>query len=295
MKSSYIPDILRQKTWKKKAHLAQISFELLQKQASKMFLSLETGYSRSKGLTIKKKFKKNRWKKNKDFPEQGGGSSLILRGELFEKVGVNFSSVYGKFPSNFKNNIKGASKDPRFFATGISIVAHMKSPFIPAAHFNSRFIATKDCWFGGGMDFTPTYRELMIRRSIHKKIKAYCDQCNPLYYRKFSKWCEEYFYLNHRAEERGVGGIFFDYLQDNWDNNFSFTQGSGQLFLSLVKNLISKNINKKWNNKQREKLLKKRGRYVEFNLLYDRGTTFGLKTGGNTEAILMSLPPSVKW
>ena len=145
------------------------------------------------------------------------------------------------------------------------------------------------------MDFTPTYRELMIRKSIHKKIKAYCDQCNPKYYRKFSKWCEEYFYLNHRAEERGIGGIFFDYLQDDWDNNFSFTQGSGQLFLSLVKDLISKNINKKWNYKQREKLLKKRGRYVEFNLLYDRGTTFGLKTGGNTEAILMSLPPSVKW
>ena len=218
-----------------------------------------------------------------------------MKGNLFEKVGVNISTVSGQFPNDFKDKIKGAANDPRFFATGISVVAHMFSPFIPAAHFNSRFIVTKDAWFGGGCDLTPTYNEKKVKNQFHKSLKSFCDKYDKNYYKKFSKWCSEYFFLKHRNEERGIGGIFFDYLNAKSVKNFNFTVETGNFFCSFLRDIIIKNQYKVWNSKHREKLFYKRGRYVEFNLLYDKGTTFGLKTNGEVDAILMSMPPVASW
>ena len=218
-----------------------------------------------------------------------------MKGNLFEKVGVNISTVSGQFPNDFKDKIKGAVNDPRFFATGISVVAHMFSPFIPAAHFNSRFIITKDAWFGGGCDLTPTYNEKKVKNEFHRSLKKFCDTYDKTYYKKFSNWCSEYFFLKHRNEERGVGGIFFDYLDAKSINNFNFTLETGNFFCTFFKDIIKKNQSKTWSSKNREKLFKKRSRYAEFNLLYDKGTTFGLKTNGNVDAILMSMPPLASW
>ena len=293
MKKEYLPTLLRKDVWKKRAKLAESSFTRLKNNICKDFLKLENIYNEKKGFK-KKSFKKKKWFKDncKDF---GGGESSILAGNLFEKVGVNISSVAGVFPDDFKKNIKGASKDPRFFATGISVVSHMRSPIIPAAHFNSRFIVTKDNWFGGGCDLTPTLQVNKIRKKFHKNLQIICNQYDNSYYDNFSQECKKYFFLEHRNEERGVGGIFFDYLEKNWEKDFEFVKDSGTFFLNFYTKLISNDLFKPWTKAQRKKLLLKRGRYVEFNLLYDKGTTFGLKTGGNTEAILMSMPPKVLW
>jgi len=218
-----------------------------------------------------------------------------LRGNVFEKVGVNISTVHGLFSEEFRQKIPGAEEDPKFFATGISIVAHMASPLVPAMHFNTRFINTKQEWFGGGGDLTPMIEDAESTRQFHEALKDACDQHNPHYYAKFKKQCDEYFYLKHRKEPRGVGGIFYDYLDSNFEDDFAFTQDVGKSILEVYPKIVRNKMYLPWTKDQREEQLVKRGRYVEFNLLYDRGTTFGLATGGNVEAILMSMPPEVKW
>tara|TARA_A100001234_G_scaffold171706_1_gene153071 strand:+ start:33 stop:917 length:885 start_codon:yes stop_codon:yes gene_type:complete len=293
MKKKYLPPLLNKKIWKERSQVSEKWFIHLRDSFCSEFLKLENVYNHEKGYQ-KNTFKQKRWKKDNS-EGFGGGVSNILQGNLFEKVGVNISSVCGVFPEDFKNKIKGANKDPRFFATGISIVAHMKSPFIPAAHFNSRFIVTKNAWFGGGCDLTPTYDSSIIRKDFHSNLKSFCNKYNSKYYNNYSEMCKNYFFLKHRNEERGIGGIFFDYLQSDWKQDFQFVKGTGLFFLNYLKAMIEKRKSKSWTKLQRKKLLLKRGKYVEFNLLYDRGTTFGLRTGGNTDAILMSMPPKVLW
>ena len=241
------------------------------------------------------KFKSTSWKRNTKKDEGGGEYRILTNGKIFEKVGVNYSKVYGKFPKKFQKNILGAEKDPSFWASGISIVMHMQNPHIPAMHFNTRFICTKKNWFGGGMDVTPAIKDMSEKNNFHKKLKLMCDQHDKKYYAKYKKWCDEYFYLPHRGEARGIGGIFFDYKKDNFEKDFKFVRDVGVTFQMLFNNIIRKKISKKWTLKEKEKQYIKRGRYAEFNLLYDRGTKFGLQTGGNVEGILMSLPPIAKW
>ena len=243
----------------------------------------------------KKKFISNHWEKNKKKDEGGGEYRILENGKVFEKVGVNFSEVYGKFSKEFRKKIPGANSDPNFWASGISIVMHMQNPHVPAMHFNTRYIYTSFGWFGGGMDVTPSIEDKKLKNWFHKELKLTCDRHNKSYYKKYKKNCDEYFYLPHRKETRGIGGIFFDYKKENWEKDFSFVRDVGLTFKKISKEIINKKNNKKWNNKEKEIQYLKRGRYVEFNLLYDRGTRFGLQTGGNTNAILMSLPPMAKW
>ena len=269
-----------------KKDLASNWFKLLQNAICNDIIKLEKN---------KLKFTSTTWKKNRYKEEGGGEYKIIKNGKIFEKVGVNFSKVFGKFPKKFQNKILGANKDPKFWATGISVVMHMKNPHIPAMHFNTRFICTTQNWFGGGMDVTPSIRDIGERKDFHKNLKSMCDRHNKNYYKKYKKWCDEYFYLPHRNEARGIGGIFFDYKKDNFEKDFNFVRDVGVTFQMLFNNIIEKKMKKKWTLKDKEKQYIKRGRYAEFNLLYDRGTKFGLQTGGNIEGILMSLPPIAKW
>jgi len=259
-------------------------FNYLQSQICREFEFLEEG---------KKKFTKRDWYKNKK--EEGGGTSyLMLNGNLFEKVGVNKSTVSGKFKKKFRSKILGASRDGKYWASGVSVVAHMKNPKIPAIHFNTRFIVTSKEWFGGGMDVTPSYQDKKEKLYVHNELKKICLK-NKKNYNNYKKKCDEYFYLPHRNEPRGIGGIFFDYETKNWNKNFKFIRDLGLAFINISKEIIKRKKNLKWTKKDKNKQLLKRGRYVEFNLLYDRGTKFGLNTGGNTESILMSLPPQANW
>ena len=243
----------------------------------------------------KKKFTSSNWKRNKKKDEGGGEYRILENGKVFEKVGVNFSEVSGKFSKEFRKKIPGTNSNPNFWASGISIVMHMKNPHVPAMHFNTRYIYTSFGWFGGGMDVTPSFEDKKIKNWFHKELKLTCDRHNKNFYTKYKKNCDEYFYLPHREETRGIGGIFFDYKKENWEKDFSFVRDVGLTFKRIFREIINKKKNKKWNNKEKEIQYFKRGRYVEFNLLYDRGTRFGLQTGGNTNAILMSLPPIAKW
>ena len=241
------------------------------------------------------KFNTTRWKRNSK-KDEGGGEYRILRdGKVFDKVGVNFSKVYGEFPKKFQKKIPGANKDPRFWASGISVVMHMKNPLIPAMHFNTRYISTTQQWFGGGMDVTPSKKDDFEKKDFHDTLKKMCDHHNKYYYKKYKKWCDEYFYLPHRKEKRGIGGIFFDYKKDNFEKDFKFVRDVGITFQFIFNKIIRRKIKKKRTLKDKVKQYFKRGRYTEFNLLYDRGTNFGLQTGGNVEGILMSLPPIAKW
>ena len=240
-------------------------------------------------------FKSTRWKKNKKKDEGGGEFRILKDGKIFDKVGVNYSKVYGKFPKNFQKKILGAKKNPSFWASGISVVMHMKNPHIPAMHFNTRYICTTQDWFGGGIDVTPSIKDENEKKEFHKTLKKMCERHNKNYYTKYKKWCDEYFYLPHRKETRGIGGIFFDYKKNNFEKDFKFTRDIGITFQSIFEKIIRKKIKKKWTYKEKEMQYLKRGRYVEFNLLYDRGTKFGLQTGGNIDGILMSLPPLAKW
>ena len=259
-------------------------FSYLQSQICKEFEYLEGN---------KIKFIKRNWNKNKK-NEGGGTSFLLLKGKIFDKVGVNKSTVSGIFPKRFRSQILGAEKKGKYWASGVSVVAHMRNPKIPAIHFNTRFIVTSKEWFGGGMDATPSYDDIKEKKMIHDELKRVCAQ-NKKNYKKYKKWCDEYFYLPHRGEARGIGGIFFDYETKDWIKNFKFVRELGLSFINISKKIISRKENLKWSRKEKEKQLFKRGRYVEFNLLYDRGTKFGLNSGGNIDSILMSLPPEAKW
>lgn len=237
-------------------------------------------------------FERTQWKR----PGGGGGEMSIMRGRVFEKVGVNISTVHGSFSEEFRNKIPGTEKDGTFWASGISLVAHLCSPLVPAVHMNTRYIVTGKEWFGGGADLTPMFENEADTTRFHAALQEACDRHDPNYYTKFKQQCDEYFYLPHRQESRGVGGIFYDYLESgNWENDFAFTQDIGKAFLDIYPSLVRQHMHKSWTKEEREHQLVKRGRYVEFNLLHDRGTKFGLQTNGNTEAILMSLPPEAKW
>ena len=241
------------------------------------------------------KFEITSWKRNYKKDEGGGEYRILRNGKVFDKVGVNFSKVYGKFPKKFQKNIPGAQKDPRFWASGVSVVMHLKNPLIPAMHFNTRYISTTHDWFGGGMDVTPSKADNVEKKEFHKTLKKMCNRHNKSYYKIYKKWCDEYFYLPHRREPRGIGGIFFDYKKENFEKDFKFVRDVGITFELIFNQIIQRKMKKKWTSKDKEIQYIKRGRYTEFNLLYDRGTKFGLQTGGNTEGILMSLPPLAKW
>ena len=241
------------------------------------------------------KFEITSWKRNYKKDEGGGEYRILRNGKVFDKVGVNFSKVYGKFPKKFQKNIPGAQKDPRFWASGISVVMHLKNPLIPAMHFNTRYISTTHDWFGGGMDVTPSKADNVEKKEFHRILKKMCNRHNKSYYKIYKKWCDEYFYLPHRREPRGIGGIFFDYKKENFEKDFKFVRDVGITFELIFNQIIQRKMKKKWTSKDKEIQYIKRGRYAEFNLLHDRGTKFGLQTGGNTEGILMSLPPLAKW
>ena len=240
-------------------------------------------------------FKSKKWIRNKKKNEGGGESKLLENGKVFDRVGVNYSEVYGKFPNEFKGKIPGITRNTNFWASGISIVMHMRNPHVPAMHFNTRYINTSQNWFGGGMDVTPCLVDNKEKRYVHNKLKKMCDIHSKKYYPKYKKWCDKYFYLPHRNEARGIGGIFFDYKMDDWEKDFLFVKDVGTTFAYLLKTIVGKKMFFKWKKKEKEIQLLKRGRYVEFNLLYDRGTKFGLNSGGNPKAILMSMPPTAKW
>ncbi len=277
-----------------KKKLASTWFFLLQQMFFYEFEKLEIDYAKKIGKKPKL-FEKKTWKKSKFKKEGGGAYAVIKDGFIFDSLGVNFSEVSGKFDNKFKSQILGTERNSSYWASGISIVAHMKNPNIPAMHFNTRFIVTSKNWFGGGMDVTPSEKDKKEEKLFHKKIKSMCNKHNKRYYKKYKKWCDEYFYLPHRKERRGIGGIFFDNKSNDWEKDFSFVKDVGLCFLDCVKTIIKNKMYKKWNLKKKETQLLKRGRYAEFNLLYDKGTKFGLNTGGNVEAILMSLPPLAKW
>jgi len=268
-------------------------FYILQQIFCNEFEKIENEFGKNVGKKPKH-FKMKSWSKSQKKNEGGGIYGIIKNGLVFDSVGVNYSEVKGKFDKKLRSQIMGANKNPNYWASGISIVAHMKNPKIPAMHFNTRFIVTSNSWFGGGIDATPSFKDENEKNIFHNRIKTMCKKHNSNYL-KYKKWCDNYFYLPHRGETRGIGGIFFDYKKGNWEKNFSFVRDVGLCFLEYTKYIIEKKMYNKWTKKQKNDQLIKRSRYIEFNLLYDRGTRFGLSTGGNVDAILMSLPPSAKW
>lgn len=247
------------------------------------------------------RFDRTIWKRGDGAEDLGGGEMSMLHGTVFEKAGVHISTVYGEFSEQFRSQIEGAADDPRFWASGISVIAHPRNPHAPTAHMNTRMVVTTKGWFGGGGDLTPMLKtqrhaDHPDTQDFHKAYKSACDAHNAAYYPDFKQKCDEYFFLPHRNESRGTGGIFYDHLNTgDWDKDFTFTQDVGRAFLDVYPDIIARRKDTPYSDEEREAQLVQRGRYVEFNLLYDRGTTFGLKTGGNVDSILSSMPPAVRW
>lgn len=273
-------------------------FKDLRNNICDAFQSIEDDYDGGFKDQPAGRFERTSWDRTNqgDGAHGGGGVMSVMKGRVFEKVGVNISTVHGTFTEEFAKNMPGASEDPRFFATGISLVAHMHSARVPAVHMNTRYIVTTEDWFGGGADLNSALPNQKETAQFHAALKQACDKHDASYYDKYKKWCDEYFYVPHRNRARGEGGIFYDRLNSgSFEKDFAFTQDVGRAFLDIYPKLVRSHMNEDWTDEEREALLIYRGLYAEFNLVYDRGTTFGLKTGGNVDAILMSLPPEAKW
>jgi len=264
----------------------------LRDQICRAFEAVEDEYTQEDPAETAGRFERTKW----DRQGGGGGTISIMRGRVFEKVGVNISTVHGEFSPEFRSDIPGASEDPRFWASGISLVAHMRSPLVPPAHMTTPHILTTKGWFGGGADLTPIFPDAAAIEEFHAALADACTAYDKTSYSRFKAWCDEYFFIRHRQEPRGAGGIFFDYLDSgDWERDFAFLRSVGEAFLAVYPEIVRPRMRLPWTLEQRRHQLVRRGRYVEFNLLYDRGTIFGLKTGGNVEAILMSLPPEAAW
>ena len=280
---------------------AQAWFETLRDQLCAGFAAIEAEADLPGGDRPVGTWQRTAWSRPTESGAAGGGGVMsVLKGRVFEKVGVNVSTVWGEFSPEFRKSIPGAEEDPRFWASGISLVSHPLNPRVPAAHMNTRLLVTTRGWFGGGGDLTPMGTDTAAiaedTATFHGAFQAACDRHDPGYYPRFKKWCDEYFYLPHRGETRGVGGIFFDHhFTGDARADFAFTQDVGRAFRDGYTAIVRRRMREPWAPAEKDHQLLRRGRYVEFNLLHDRGTLFGLKTGGNVEAILMSLPPEVRW